>query len=252
MSNSETFLDDQVVTAQDLNNIAVDLGYADYSHFPETPPQSAVSALNQITKDLVTDGILQTGNNCAVSLSSGKARIDTGVIVFDSGAKKRIEEAVLIDLMSSGTSCIYALNDTVNNAIKIVCAAEFQTSGDFIKLAKIENSTVTDMRQFATAKVAFATPAVTQSIGDVELPSNVSSQDYVLIATKTIASESFTYLLCEQKYGGRSYYENGYHKFDENGEIYFSTAKIKRNGKIIEFYHKGGGYNTDLKNIVLI
>lgn len=252
MSNSETFLDDQTVTAQDLNNIAVDLGYADYSHFPETPPQSAVSALNQITADLVTAGILQSGNNCAVTLSNGKARIDTGVIVFETGAKKRIEEAVLIDLMSSGTNCIYALNDTVNNAIKIVCAAEFQTSGDFIKLAKIENSTVTDMRQFATAKVAFTTPAVTQSIGDIELPSNLPEGTYTLQATRTLASESFTYLLCEQKYGGRSYYEDGYHKFDENGEIYFSSAKIKRNGKTLEIYYRGGGYHMSLKNMVLI
>lgn len=252
MSSNETFLDDQTVTAQDLNNIAVDLGYADYSHFPETPPQSAVSALNQITKDLVTAGILQSGNNCAVTLSNGKARIDTGIIVFETGAKKRIDEAVLIDLQSSGASCIYALNDTVNNSIKIVCAAEFPTTGDFVKLAKIENSTVTDMRQFATAKVAFTTPASTQSVGNVYLPSNVGSQSYVLIDTKMVASESFTYLLCEQKYGGRSYYEDGYHKFDSNGEIYFSSAKIKRNGKSLEFYHKGGGYGMDLKNIVLI
>ena len=214
--------------------------------------RESISALNQITADLVTAGILQSGNNCAVTLSNGKARIDTGVIVFETGAKKRIEEAVLIDLMSSGTSCIYALNDTVNNAIKIVCAAEFQTSGDFIKLAKIENSTVTDMRQFATAKVAFTTPAVTQSIGDIELPSNLPEGTYTLQATRTLASESFTYLLCEQKYGGRSYYEDGYHKFDENGEIYFSSAKIKRNGKTLEIYYRGGGYHMSLKNMVLI
>lgn len=34
---TDTFLDNQEVTAQDLNNIAIDLGYAEYSHFPGKP-----------------------------------------------------------------------------------------------------------------------------------------------------------------------------------------------------------------------
>ena len=85
MSNSETFLDDQTVTAQDLNNIAVDLGYADYSHFPETPPQSAVSALNQITADLV------------LSFEKGKSMIyvnkssDHKILHYDSRGMNYIE-----------------------------------------------------------------------------------------------------------------------------------------------------------------
>lgn len=66
---ADVFFNDQLVTANDLNQIAVDLGAADYTHFPETPPQSAVSALNQITSDLTTAGILQIGNQCAVGIS---------------------------------------------------------------------------------------------------------------------------------------------------------------------------------------
>ena len=67
---ADVFFNDQLVTANDLNQIAVDLGAADYTHFPETPPQSAVSALNQITSDLTTAGILQIGNQCAVGDSA--------------------------------------------------------------------------------------------------------------------------------------------------------------------------------------
>lgn len=248
---SDTFLDNQTVTAADLNNIAVDLGYADYSHFPESPPQSAVSALNQITKDLVTCGILQTGNNCAVGIVGGKARIDCGVIVFESGAKKRLDEAVLIDLKSGTDCCIYALNDEANNVIKIVCSEEFPIEGDFVRLAKISSeNTITDLRQFAAAKVAFNTPASVQNIGDMYFPTHHDS-GFRLIGSASVTSESFTYVLCRQKMRGYSTYNNVYQKFDENGEALFGCAMIKRNAKTLEFY-ANGAYSEDLKDIMLI
>ena len=40
MTMADVFFNDQLVTANDLNQIAVDLGAADYTHFPETPPQA--------------------------------------------------------------------------------------------------------------------------------------------------------------------------------------------------------------------
>lgn len=148
-----TFLDNQEVTAQDLNDIAIDLGYADYSHFPEETPPSAVSALNQITADLVTPGILLTGNRCEVTYSDGIIYVDTGIIVFESGAKKRIESIQQLQALK-GTSCVYALNDTINNTISLKCSEEFPTEGDFAKLAIVSDGLVTSERVFSTSKVS--------------------------------------------------------------------------------------------------
>lgn len=151
---ADTFLNDQVVTAEDLNHIAVDLGAADYSQFPETPPQSAVSALNQITADLATAGILQIGNKCAVSISGNTITVQSGVCVFDSGAKKRIEDTLTIDFMSGVTNYVYFLNDELNNQIRLMNAQSEPATGDFVMLAQIAaDKTVTDRRRFSLSKV---------------------------------------------------------------------------------------------------
>lgn len=149
-----TFLDNQEVTAQDLNDIAIDLGYPDYSHFTEQTPPSAVSALNQITADLVSPGVLLSGNRCAVTYSDGIVYVDTGIIVFESGAKKRIGAMQQLQA-HDGTNCIYALNDTINNTILLKCSEAFPTEGDFVKLGTVTDGVVgNDMKAYCMAKVA--------------------------------------------------------------------------------------------------
>lgn len=151
---ADMFMNDQTVTANDLNNIAVDLGAAEYSHFPETPPQSAVSALNQITADLTTAGILQIGNKCAVGISENTITVQSGVCVFDSGAKKRIEDTLTIDFMSGVTNYVYFLNDELNNQIRLMNAQSEPVAGDFVMLAQISaDKVVTDRRRFSISKV---------------------------------------------------------------------------------------------------
>lgn len=151
---ADTFLDNQTVTADDLNSIAIDLGVADYSRFPETPPQSAVSALNQITSDIVGKGVLSILNKCNVTVSENVATINTGVIVFENGAKKRITTARNIDLISGVDNYIYALNDIANNTIKLVISKVLPTTGDFVNIAKITaDKTVVPMRDWSKSKV---------------------------------------------------------------------------------------------------
>lgn len=150
---SDTFLANQEVTAQDLNNIAVDLGIAEYSYFPETPPQSAVGALNQITSDLVSAGVLLSENRCEVIYQDETIYVKTGVIVFNSGAKKHITDTTSITPIGD-TNCIYAIHDTVNNKILLVCSDEFPITGDFVKLAEVTNGKVSDRRPFSAAKVS--------------------------------------------------------------------------------------------------
>jgi hypothetical protein len=142
-----------VVTADDLNNIAIDLGYADYSRFPEEPPQSAVSALNQITQDLTSRGILQIGNRCSVSLSEDKIIVADGVCVFESGAKKRILTPQTLDKIADGTNYIYLLNNEAGNKIELICSIELPSEeSDYVMLAEVKGSTVTDRRYWSVSK----------------------------------------------------------------------------------------------------
>ncbi len=147
-----------MVTAEDLNNIAVDLGYADYSHFPEDPPQSAVSALNQITQDLTSKGILQIGNCCKVSVADGVITVADGVCVFESGAKKRLTEPVTLTFIEGSVNYVYMLNNITENQIQIITSlnnpAESEYPIDYVMLAEISSGgTVTDRRYWSISKV---------------------------------------------------------------------------------------------------
>lgn len=151
---ADTFLNNQEVTAEELNNIAIDLGYADYSYFPEEPPQSAVSALNQITADLTGAGILQIGNKCSVAITGQRLIVQDGVCVFASGAKKRLENAVTVDFIDGGTNYLYFLNNISGNTISLINSLTAPITGDFVMLAEIsEDKIVRQRRSFSRAKI---------------------------------------------------------------------------------------------------
>ena len=216
-----TFLDNQEVTAEDLNNIAIDLGYPDYSHFPEETPPSAVSALNQITADLVSAGVLLTGNRCAVTYSNGNIYVDTGIIVFESGAKKRIETMQQLQALE-GTSCIYALNNTVENTISLVCSNEFPVEGDFVKLASITGGVVTDTRKYSIAKVDLPTMNYfeenTEEFDFYQDGRTGNVIEYRLKKTITFGSDKFNFIKYQYKgYStGFNYYATHVYQFTGN------------------------------------
>ena len=168
----DSFFNNQEVTAEDLNNIAIDLGFADYSHFPENPPQSAVSALNQITADLTSEGILQIGNKCAVSIEGNTIIVQDGVCVFANGAKKRIENAISVEFIEGGTNYVYLFNDIAGNKIELVDSLTEPISGDFVMLAMItQNRIVYDKRGLSVSKVGAGSNLVTNF--SVNIPKGV-------------------------------------------------------------------------------
>ncbi|MBQ7976823.1 MAG: hypothetical protein IJ300_14150 [Clostridia bacterium] len=236
-----TFLDNQEVTAEDLNNIAIDLGYPDYSHFPEETPPSAVAALNQITADLVTSGVLLTGNRCAVTYADGIIYVDTGIIVFESGAKKRIESIQQLQALE-GTSCVYALNDTINNTISLVCASEFPTEGDFVKLASVTSGKITDSRIYSTAKVDLPTLNYYEEYPeefDIKRDRK-DVQEYVLKKTLVFGSDKFN-LIAFQEYnsdhsnvGYLTYVQSFTSEINVNAAV--SGISFEKEGNTVKIY----------------
>ena len=179
---SDTFLNNQEVTASDLNHIAIDLGYPEYSHFPENPPQSAVSALNQITADLTGAGLLMVGNRCKVTISGNTITVQDGVCVFANGAKKRIEESVSLEYIEGDTNYVYLYNDFAGNKIEVINSlTKPNSSDDYVMLATITNKKVADKRRLSTSKVAtFGTHPVLELNGS-----------YAVTKDKVLAGEPF-------------------------------------------------------------
>ncbi len=148
------------VTAEALNNIAVDLGSATFKYFEDNKPY-AVEELNQITADLVSSGVLRTGENgalgCEVVLSNGKAYVQEGVIVFESGAKIRITEPVGIDIVPG--TVIYVFYDSTTGKASLA-ASETTPSGDYVLLAQVDaDGVIADRRSSCVSKAITAADA---------------------------------------------------------------------------------------------
>ena len=148
---ADSILDNQVITADILNDIAIDLGHTSFNGFGEE--KFGTDALNAITGNLVGAGILSSYNKCKPTIQEDKVQIDTGIIVFNNGAKKKItENGIYVDLINS--SYIYALNNTVTNTCSIIVSQAEPADGDFVNIASIgEDGTLVDRRTIAKAKV---------------------------------------------------------------------------------------------------
>lgn len=114
--NVSTFTENQEVTSDMLNDIVNDLGTADFSYFTDGEPY-AVDKLNEITKALVSKGVLMSENKCAVTYSNGKITVSTGTIVFGSGAKMKFTSPRTFSAYSSKPTYVYAWHDTATNPI---------------------------------------------------------------------------------------------------------------------------------------
>lgn len=148
------------VTAESLNNLAVDLGDTTFKYFENNKPY-AVEELNQITSDLVSSGVLRTGENgalgCEAVLANNKIYVQAGVIVFESGAKIRITEPVEIGLVAG--TFIYALYDSTTGRASIE-VSESTPSGDYVLLAQVNaDGVITDRRCCCVSKAITAADA---------------------------------------------------------------------------------------------
>lgn len=147
---AESILYNQEVTAGMLNDIAIDLGNTSFNGFGEE--KFGADALNDITKSLVSKGILQSESRCRPIKSDGYINIQPGVIVFENGAKKKISEVISVPC-ESGTY-IYAQNDITAGRCEIKVSESAPVTGDFVMLATVDSEgKMLDIREFSTAKV---------------------------------------------------------------------------------------------------
>ena len=150
------FLVNEPVTQDDLNNIAVDLGDAEFSAFNSN--KFGVDALNAITADLVTSGVLRTLDMCKPTLTNGNVNIAKGVIVFSDGAKLRITSPISITAVAN--AYVAVKYDSTNGTCSLVSVAEIptETGIEYMKLAQVssDSTTITDLRAMASGKTLSA------------------------------------------------------------------------------------------------
>lgn len=168
---SDGILYDQEVTLQNLSDIVTDLGQTTFSGFTEEGPPYAVDELNAITKDLVTKGVLRgIMNTCNLSLNNPVLTVDTGVIVFGTGAKLRLESAKTISTTSGAKNYIYAEHSTTDNTIKLICSTtlpDYSNNDNQVFIAEISSTGVlSDKREYAQMKNASLLPNLYKSIHD--------------------------------------------------------------------------------------
>ena len=150
-----TFFDDTEVTAEDLNNIAVDLGCATFENFNDEETYN-IDNLNNITANLVTKGVLFYGENMAVSRvgNTWSFRVGTGICVFENGAKIRITTPKVISLYSADQKYIYILHNALAKTVTLHIDYELPEGEDYVLLATQDKGAVTNNKdRFASTKV---------------------------------------------------------------------------------------------------
>lgn len=227
--------DNQIITAQDLNNIAVDLGAVTFSNF-EDGKAYAVPELNNITKELVTKGILKTQNECKCTINDNAVTVDTGVVVFSDGCKIRIEEPQTIQLSSEELTYIFVEHDNELDRVTLTSDTQLPTN-DYVLLATAENGTITDKRSYSIAKVNLTAEGKSYMV-TLEVPGYSSSYSPVIrsvTVTITDTSKVFCSVIADQK--------NNHNYYLYTGEV---TAMYNMTGDKTIQYHSAYYKSSDL------
>lgn len=144
--------DNQILTADDLNNIAIDLGATTFSNFKDSKSY-AITEINNITKDLVTKGILRTASDCKCTISEDNAvTVGSGVAVFSDGCKFRLEDPLTVQLSNADLTYIFFEHNNELDSVSLVADTKMSEK-DCVLLATVENGIITDKRSYAVAKV---------------------------------------------------------------------------------------------------
>lgn len=238
-----TFEDNAVVTAEDLNNIAVDLGDTTFSAFSEE--KFGVDKLNEITADLVSKGILTAGDRCEPIISDGKVYIKSGVIVFGSGAKIKITEPV--EVGAAAGDYIYAYNDVLTGKASIIASAEMPDAKDdkVVMLARLSNGgTIESLRQMSVANITLSAD-VTNRVVSQSVDFSLNSKNTPLEIVVEPALPSCTLFVLTSKFSSHDDYPLGVVLSETEQNVHFSygvhtpSVTVRKSGGLLYFKFNG-------------
>lgn len=247
--------DNQAINASTLNNTAVDLGAGTFSKFTNGEP-FAVTELNAITADIVTAGILNSGNKCECVLNSdGSVKVKTGVIVFSDGCKIRITASkTLMPKSTAVKNYVFAEHSREFDSVWLKTDTEL-TENECIVLAEVESGVLTDKRTVCTAKCeipanngwnctqaveldeTFQTSEDNES-GEIEIDINGDSFNYIIFKSSDSSAPSLGIWDIKNKTGTLFYKDDGslrketisdgeIHKYSYRSDLRYSYAEMK-------------------------
>lgn len=133
MAYTVNFLDNELVTAEYLNQVTEDLGGRALQFSNDMT--YGVNDLNGIAKSLVTKGV---SRGCSLEVTAGKVHIDEGVLFMGDGRKVSIDaEGVTLDLPESMASYVWFVHDVLTGFVFPQCTAEQPSGEDFVQLGQI-------------------------------------------------------------------------------------------------------------------
>ena len=263
MSEVNSIMDNQALTADILNDIVIDLGVTNFSTFTGLN-QFGADELNEITKALVTNGILYYGNQCAPSWNASEQTltINTGVMVFNSGQKKKIkDDPVTISNISPG-SYIYAHNNIANNTCEIIASYSLptDTNADYLEIAYIDsNNRMTDRRSFAKTNMPYNNQTGRNYTYSREFTLDFPAQSKAVeLEPIELQWNGYNIIYCKYQYNNSGTYHERAVKIDESTEAelqvgsvngYAYMLKIKRISNQVIFTPYYGNTTTSPKNL---
>ena len=119
-----------------------------------------VDELNDITGNLINKGVFKgEGSGCIPIVSSGGVKIQSGLVVFGSGVKARIDtDGVTLPFAVGVTNYVYLVCDTATNTVEAKCETVEPVTGDFVIGEVSAAGVAVDKRQFAHMKNASVLP----------------------------------------------------------------------------------------------
>lgn len=252
----DSILYNQEVTADILNNIAVDLGNTSFNGFGTE--KFGADELNKITADLVSSGILISDEKCKAVFSNENIVIQPGIIVFANGAKKKITEAV--SFPAQANTYIYALNKVSAGTCELIMSVtnpnedEEVKSLDYVTICGVDsNKKIIDMRTFSAAKVAIPTENQYHEV-EVNLDFDAEEKDVVRATIDT--GHPYRYAITETVDGGypiaAELYDGESTEWLKTPNSSYKRVSLKRNGTKIEIYTTNtGGAGTSSGTVKL-
>jgi len=158
MAIKYSFVDGVVYGTDDINKITNDLVGAGISPFPDAETYN-VSDINVLTEALVGEGVQLGGCLCTVSnmgTENMSVFVSKGTVFFENGVKLEIDdEGYEIRIGANNPGYVFANFNSALQVADVLFQPEVSSIGESVLLAYIAaDGTVTDMREFAEAKVA--------------------------------------------------------------------------------------------------
>jgi len=239
------FLDNEVYTAQDVNDALSNIASGGVSGYPLG--SGALADLNAAVNELANGGVNYHGTSCLLVNDGGTYKISEGACIMNDGTQIIFDyEGYAIEHEAGVKEYVYLERDVLHNTVNVV-VSQTQGGQDTILLAEIEaDGTIKDRRRFAKAKVALS--ADPQNIGIVKSISNVTllGGNYIDL---DFGFDGWKYLIFHQNLGPLSFLLEDGDAIDgipvtkiNNSLNYYLNAS--RNGSVVRIYLSGNSSIT--------